>query len=69
MDVSTKVRMVCAAMHISDAEVARRMGISPQLYSSRMKKARFSTEEIERIASAIGVSYVSYFELPDGTKI
>lgn len=68
-DIATKVRMVCAALKVSDAELARRLGMSSQLYSSRMKKSRFSTDEIERIAEALDVKYVSYFELSDGTKI
>lgn len=67
--MATKIKVVCAAMEISCAEVARNMGMSPQLFSSRMQKQRFSEEEIQQLAAAMGVKYVSYFELPDGTKI
>lgn len=54
---------------MSSAEIAQRLGMTPQLYSYRMKKARFSVSELEKIAEAMGVKFVYYFELPDGTKV
>lgn len=69
IDFGAKVRMASSALRVTDAEIARRLGMTPQLYSSRMKKARFSSEELEKVAEAMGVKFVYYFELPDGTKI
>ncbi len=68
-DFGAKIRMTSAALRMSSAEIAQRLGMTPQLYSYRMKKARFSVSELESIAEAMGVKFVYYFELPDGTKV
>ena len=69
MDISAKIRAACGATRISEAELSRRIGTTPQAFSSRMKTAKFSSAELEMIAEALGVKYVAYFELPDGTKL
>lgn len=69
IDFGAKLRMASGALRITDAEIARRLGMTPQLYSARMKKSRYSSEELEKIADAMGVKFVYYFELPDGTRI
>jgi len=69
MDIAGKIRAVCGATRISEAELSRRIGTSPQAFSSRMRTAKFTTEELEAMADALGVKYVAYFEFPDGSKI
>lgn len=69
MDITGKIRAVCGATRISESELSRRIGTTPQAFSSRMKTGKFSTQELEAIAEALGVTYVAYFELPDGSKL
>lgn len=69
MDIAGKIRAVCGATRISEAELSRRIGTTPQAFNSRMKTAKFTTSELEAMAEALGVKYVAYFELPDGSKL
>ena len=69
MDLSTKIKTVCTAVHISEAELARRIGTTPSAFNQRLKTGRFTSDEIVAIADALGCEYSSYFTLPDGTKI
>ena len=50
---------------ISQAEVARKLGISPATFSNRLNKCRFSSEELKLIAEAVGATYVEFFQFND----
>ncbi len=54
---------------ISQAELARRLGITPAAFSNRLNKCRFSAKELEMIAKAIGAEYIECFAFPDGVTI
>lgn len=54
---------------ISQAELARRLGITAAAFSNRLNKCRFSSDELEQIAAAIGAEYVEQFSFPDGVTI
>lgn len=69
MDVQTKIKMVRANLNISEAELARRLGTTSQALGQRMKTGKFTTSDLESIAAALGVKYVHYFELPDGSQV
>ena len=68
MDFASKIRAAGAAQRISSAEIARRIGTSPQALWSKLKTGKFSLDDLETIADVLGVKFVAYFELPDGTK-
>ena len=68
LDIVAKIRAVRGALGVPERELANRLGVSPQALNSRMKTGKFTTEELERMAEALGVKYVCYFELPDGTR-
>lgn len=68
MDIGKKVKLACTYIGISEAELARRLEISPQSLNKRLKIGKFSAEELEKIAAALGGSLVLEFTLPDGTK-
>ena len=69
MDIATKIRAVCGACRISEAELARRIGTTPSAFNQRMKTGKFTSNELEKISEALGVEYISYFRLPDRTEI
>ena len=54
---------------ISNAELARRLGWSPQILYNRMKTGKFSLEEWEQIATALGAEFRLGFQFPDGREI
>ena len=69
MNIEQKINMAIAYKGISQAELARKVNITPANFNKRLKVGKFSQEELERIAKALGGSYVFGFEFPDGTKI
>jgi len=54
---------------VSEAELARRLGKSPQSFNSKMKRGSFSIPELEQIADVLGVSFRREFILSDGDQI
>jgi transcriptional regulator with XRE-family HTH domain len=69
MSITKKIKMALAAQNISEAELARRLGVTPGAFNQRMKRGMFATTDLQKIANAIGIKYSFFFELPDGTKI
>lgn len=69
MDISTKIRMSEAYVKISESELSRRLGKTPQSFGQRLKTGKFSSDELEQIGEALGAKFVCYFEFPDGQKI
>lgn len=54
---------------ISQAALARAIGMSPQNFNKKVKRETFSPDELHAIAKALGAKYIAMFEFPDGTKI
>ena len=67
MSISEKRRVLCARLNISSAELARRLGQSPQNFNAKLRRESFSVSELQEIAEAAGVRYESNFVL-DGTE-
>ena len=68
-EIGTKIRLACTLAGISVSELARRIGTTPQNMSQRLKVGRFSAEELERIAQALGAEFRLEFIFPDGSKV
>ena len=69
MDTTTKIKMAMAAVNISEAELARRIGTTPQAFHQRMKTSKWSDGDLEKIAEALGCKIVVEFRFPNGTVI
>jgi len=69
MTNAQKIKMGLAYKGMSEAQLAREFGTTPQAFSQRMKTDKFSNAELERIGDIIGAKYISAFEFPDGTKV
>ena len=69
MNMEQKIRMAIAYKNISLAELARRIGTTPQNLNSKLKRQTFTVEELEKIAESIGATYHFGFTFPDGTEI
>lgn len=69
MTIPQKVRMALAYKGMSEAELARLVGSSPSAFNQRMKTGKFSSEDLESIAKALGAKCFFGFEFEDGTKV
>lgn len=67
--VSEKIRLICAKLNISQAELARRCGTSPQNLSAKMKRDSFTLSELSRIAEILDIKMTLTFLFADGTEI
>ena len=54
---------------MSEADLARAIGTSPQAFNQRMKTGKFTSEDMEKIAQAIGAEYFFGFKFEDGTQV
>ncbi len=69
MTISEQVKVLCVRQNISLAELARRLGKSPQSFNSKMKRESFTVEDLEKIAEATGSTFERNFILMDGERI
>lgn len=69
MTISEQIKVLCVRCNVSEAELARRLGKSPQSFNSKMKRGSFSVPEIEKVADVLGVSFNREFILENGDKI
>ena len=67
--IAEKIRLVCAKLNISQAELARRIGTTPQNFAAKMKRSSFSFEELTTIADVLDIKFESNFKFADGTEI
>lgn len=69
MTIAEQIRVLCARLNISVAELARKTGQSPQNLNSKMKRGSFTIEELDQIAAALDVRFERSFVLRNGEKI
>lgn len=67
--IQQRVKAACDIAGISQTELGRKMGMSQQTFSSRLKVGKFRQDELERMAAILGCTYVSMFEFPDGKRV
>ena len=69
MSISEQIKVLCVRSSISMAELARRIGMSPQSFSAKLKRESFTIADLETIADAVGASFVRNFILYNGEKV
>jgi transcriptional regulator with XRE-family HTH domain len=69
MTISDQIRMLCARLNISKAELARRTGQSPQALNAKMKRESFTISELNEIAAAVGAKFERAFVLSNDERI
>ena len=69
MRISEQIKVLCVRCNISNAELARRLNVSPQAFSGKMKRESFTIEDLEEIAEAVGVEFRHDFILDNGDII
>ena len=46
--------------NISESELARRVGVTPQNFNNKMKRDNFSERDLQEIADALGMVYSTF---------
>lgn len=70
MALAEKIRILLVKHgNISEAELARRMGISPQNLNNKMKRDNFTETDLQEIAKALNCALNISFTTEKGEKI
>ena len=69
MTIPQKIKMALGYQGMSESDLARAIGSSPQAFNQRMKTGKFNSEELEKIAGALDADFYFGFDFKDGTKI
>ena len=69
MTISEQIKVLCVRSDISVAELARRIGTTPQNFNGKMKRESFTLAELEDNADAVNSSFERKFVLENGEKI
>ncbi len=69
MTLSEQIKVLCVRCKVSEAELARRLGRSPQSFSAKMKRESFTVSELQSIADVLGVQFKLAYILPNGDEI
>ena len=69
MSTSELIKNLCKEKDISVAELARRIGQTPQNFNKKLKRETVSTEELMMIANELGVKFEQTYTLENGAKI
>ena len=54
MTISEQIKVLCVRSNISVAELARRMGTTPQNFNSKMKRKSLTISDLEYLVEMIG---------------
>ena len=70
MALSERIRILLVKRgNISEAELARRLGISPQNLNNKMKRDNFTEKDLQAIAAALDCTYMASFTMNDTGEI
>lgn len=69
MSIAEQIKVLCVRCKVSEAELARRLGTSPQNLNSKMKRETFTIDDLERIAEVLNVEFKRNFILDNGDEV
>ena len=69
MSTSNLIKNLWKEKGISVAELARRIGQTPQNFNKKLKRETVSTEELMEIAEVLGVVFEQSYILENGEKL
>ena len=69
MTISEQIKILCVRCNMSEAELARRLGKSPQSFNAKMKRESFTIDDLNEIAEAVGVEFKRNFILTNAEEI
>lgn len=69
MTISEQIKILCVRSNISVAELARRVGTSPQNFNAKLKRESFTISDLEQIAYVTACSFERKFVMENGEEI
>lgn len=69
MTLEQKLTLALAHRGMTEAAVARAIGMSCATFHDKLKNASFTVSELERIAGALGARYAAEFDFGDGKTV
>ena len=69
MTTSEMIKELCEQMNISIAELARRIGQTPQNFNKKLQRETVTLAELISIADELGVEFEQSFVLLSGEKL
>lgn len=70
MALSERIRILLVKRgNISEAELARRLGISPQNLNNKMKRDNFTEKDLQEIAAVMDCTYTASFTMNDTGEV
>ena len=69
MNISEQIKVLCVRSNISVAELARRVGTSPQNLNAKLKRESFTIGDLEQIAHAVSCTFERKFIMKNGEEI
>lgn len=69
MTIAQQIKVLCVRCNVSEAELARRLGKSPQSFNSKMKRESFTVTDLEEVADVLGITFIRKFILSNGEEI
>ena len=69
IDTKQKIEAACKIAGVTVTELGKRIGMSQQTISYRLKTGKFKQSELEEMAVIMGAQYHSIFTFPDGNKV
>lgn len=71
MSMVETIRIACVKRgNISEAELARRVGVTPQNFNNKMKRDNFTETDLREIADALGLRLeISFIDPETGEKV
>lgn len=69
MTISEQIKVLCVRSDLSVAELARRLGTTPQNFNAKLKRGSFTITDLENLAEAVSCSFERYFVLPNGDRV
>ena len=70
LTIQQQIDMALTYSNMTKTELAKKLGYAtPQSFQKRYTTGKFTKEELEEMANALGCTYISYFKYPDGKEI
>ncbi len=68
IDMRKKIELACTYAGKSQAYLAQVLGITRSTFNARLKTCKFTADELQKIAEALGATYSCSFNFTDGTS-